>query len=215
MKSNICTIKRGFVRATVFREVEKSAQYFDLDKKSRLQLRLLTEELTGMMNELAGKYRAEFWVEADPVEYVVQYWEKVRNVSFQLHLRMDEHLNEESRRQLISVSTTGRNEPPIGIMGKLQAFLEQCSQSYSDLGEFCNQEGTFMPSMGDMYEVSSIQNNSLVWSLNDYSKRVSSNKQSREWDELEKSIIANVADDVVVKIRKNHAEVIVSKLFRR
>ena len=139
MKSNICTIKRGFVRAAVFREVEKSAQYFDLDKKSRLQLRLLTEELTGMMNELAGKYRAEFWVEADPVEYVVQYWEKVRNVSFQLHLRMDEHLNEESRRQLISVSTTGRNEPPIGIMGKLQAFLEQCSQSYSDLGEFCNQ----------------------------------------------------------------------------
>lgn len=214
MKSNVYTIKRGFVKENIFTEVEKSAQFFDLDKKARLQLRLLTEELTGMMNEIIGKYRGEFWVEAEPVQYAVQYWEKVSTVNFQLHLRMENQLNEESRKQLLSVATTGKNEPPRGIMGKIQAFLEQCAQSHEDLGVYCSQQGKLIPYMGDMYESCSMQGDSVVWTLNSYTQRVSSNKEGEEWDELEKSIIANVADDVVVSIRRHHVEVVVSKIFR-
>ena len=216
MKSNVYTIKRGFVKEQIFTEVEKSARYFDLDRKARLQLRLLTEELTGMMNEIAGKYRAEFWVESDPVEYAVQYWEKVYNVDFRLHLRLEEtDLNEESRKQLLSVATTGKNEPPRGIMGKIQAFLEQCSQAHEDLGVYCSQQGRLIPYMGDMYDSCSIQDDSVVWTLNDYAGRLSSGKKGEEWDELEKSILANLADDVVVRIHGRSVEVIVSKAFQK
>ena len=72
-----------------------------------------------------------------------------------------------------------------------------------------------MPYMGDMYDSCSIQGDEVVWTLNDYVKKVSSNKENEEWDELEKSIIANVADNVVVSIRRHRIEVTVSKTFRR
>lgn len=215
MKSNVYTIKRGFVKEQIFTEVEKSAQYFDLDKKARLQLRLLTEELTGLLHEIVGKYRGEFWIEAEPVEYAVQYWEKVHTVDFQLHLRLEAQLNEQERRQLLSVATTGKNEPPRGIMGKIQAFLEQCAREQEDLALYCSQQGRFMPYMGDMYDSCSIQGDEVVWTLNDYVKKVSSNKENEEWDELEKSILANIADDVVVRIHGRRVEVIVSRAFTK
>ena len=117
--------------------------------------------------------------------------------------------------ELLSVATTGKNEPPRGIMGKIQAFLEQCSQAHEDLGVYCSQQGRLIPYMGDMYDSCSIQDDSVVWTLNDYAGRLSSGKKGEEWDELEKSIIANVADDVVVNIRRHRVEVTVSKVFRR
>ena len=203
MKSNVYLIKHGFVREQIFREVEKSAQYFDLPSKTQLQLRLLTEELTGMLYAIAGKYRGEFWVEAEPVEYVVRYWENVHTVDFKLHLRLEADLDAEGRKQLLSVASSGRNEPPAGIMGKIQAFLELCSSET---------EAQNCPAgMNDMYAASITGEGTLIWSLRNYTEVVSGKKQSEEWDELEKSIIANLADDVTVRIRGRRVEVVVSK----
>ena len=53
MKTDVCTISSD--KSTfnaIFTEVEKSAEYNRLPKKQALQLRLLAEELVGMLPEL-------------------------------------------------------------------------------------------------------------------------------------------------------------------
>ena len=53
---------------------------------------------------------------------------------------------------------------------------------------------------------------SYVWSLNKY--KVSVQESEKEaWDELEKSIIANLADDVIVGVKGKQASIVVVKKF--
>ena len=49
------------------------------------------------------------------------------------------------------------------------------------------------------------------WSLSNYRGKVKDNKEA--WDELEKSIIANMADDVTVGIISGKVEIVVKKTF--
>ena len=51
---------------------------------------------------------------------------------------------------------------------------------------------------------------SSAWSLVKYKE---AEKNEDEWDELEKSIIANLADDVVVGIKGKKVDIIVKKKF--
>jgi hypothetical protein len=49
-----------------------------------------------------------------------------------------------------------------------------------------------------------------AWSLQQY-KEVS--KEEKEWDELEKSIITSVADDVIVGVKGRKASIVIVKKF--
>ena len=49
----------------IFDETRKTAAYADLDKKKTLRLRLLSEELVGMLKELTGNFEGEFWTEVE------------------------------------------------------------------------------------------------------------------------------------------------------
>ena len=52
---------------------------------------------------------------------------------------------------------------------------------------------------------------SYKWSLDNYRNAVS--KEKEKYDELEKSIVANLADDVVVGIKGKQVEIVVVKKF--
>ena len=56
---------------------------------------------------------------------------------------------------------------------------------------------------------------SSVWSMSLYKAEIAkrSGEASEEWDELEKSIVANIADDVKVGVRGNRVELTVVKAF--
>ena len=52
-----------------------------------------------------------------------------------------------------------------------------------------------------------------TWTLSRYKD---SQKNSEEpWDELEKSIIANLADDVIVSVKGNKVEIVIVKTFNK
>ena len=51
-----------------------------------------------------------------------------------------------------------------------------------------------------------------IWTLANYRQNVSKEKDE-EWDELEKSIIANIADDVQVGLQGSKVEITVKKTF--
>ena len=50
-----------------------------------------------------------------------------------------------------------------------------------------------------------------VWKLSDYKNNVNVKNNTEDWDELEKSIIANLADDVSVGIKGDDVELIVTR----
>ena len=51
------------------------------------------------------------------------------------------------------------------------------------------------------------------WSLEEYRLKVKKEEQSEAWDELEKSVIASVADDIIVGVKGKRADIIVVKKF--
>ena len=52
---------------------------------------------------------------------------------------------------------------------------------------------------------------SNAWSLSNY--RSGTKEETKEWDELEKSIIAKLADDVIVGIIGEKVEIVIKKKF--
>ena len=52
-----------------------------------------------------------------------------------------------------------------------------------------------------------------TWTLNRYKDSVRDSEES--WDELEKSIIANLADDVAVSVKGNKVEILITKNFNK
>ena len=82
MKSNICVIERGGLGLeNVLSEVEKVTDYSGMQKKEALRLRLLAEELVGMLSELVKNFEGRFWIQNNENKYLyisisdVRFWQ--------------------------------------------------------------------------------------------------------------------------------------------
>ena len=112
--------------------------------------------------------------------------------------------------QLLAVSATGKNESAKGIMGRLRDFFDWGSDE--DLAS----SPLYLP---DMYEYTSVPALDYEWSMVRYetalSQRMEKDESAREaWDELEKSVVKHVADDVRVSIRNGVVELIILKIIK-
>lgn len=180
MKSNLCTLHQNAEHLDdVFNEVDKCAAYNDLSRKRWLQLRLLAEELTGMLPALLQWSKGTFWLENEDSRY-------------ELHVSLTAAIETiEQRAQLLDLSTSGKNAAAVGISGKIRSAIEGAllsahAEAVSDLS--CDE-----------------------WTLTSY--RSQARNEQAKWDELEKSIIGNLADDVIVAIRGKKVAITVIKTF--
>lgn len=196
MKSDVCKLSQNLASLEVIlNETEKAASYANLDKKQILRLRLLAEELVGMLPELLSFGTGEFWIEAE-------------GKNFELHtvLTPSSSMTAEKREKILSVATDGKNAAAVGIMSKIKLAAEFMMIDYSEVAAVTNAESDFF-SMGAVamptYPMTS-------WSLSTYRTK-SEEKKGDDWDELEKSIIANIADDVIVGVQGKKVEVVVKK----
>lgn len=200
MRSNTCYLYRKEGRDKVLREVEKTAQYCELEHEQELQLRLLAEELTGMAESITGEYKGMFWIEAE-------------DGNFCLHLQMEKPEDEKTREQLLSISSKSAKGPKAasGVMGKIRNLFENCMDHYEELEKYGVQNGMGSTTSGDLYAGCVTRTDSIVWSLKGYETAME--EASEEWDELEKSIVVNLADDIVVDMKKDRAEITIYKRF--
>ena len=53
----------------------------------------------------------------------------------------------------------------------------------------------------------------FLWRLQEYRKSVTKDNNPAEWDELEKAVIASVADDVTVGVKGSCAKIVILKKF--
>lgn len=201
MKSDIINLA-GITKSTdslsgVLTETEKAAGYAQLDKKEAGRLRLLAEELIGMLPELLDFSKGTFWIESNG-----------KSIELHTSLTPDELLTSKRRDELLTVSKSGKNFAATGIMSKIKLAATFMLLDY-------NQVSKYAPQIYDdayLY-LGTTKNTELIsWSLADY-RHNAEEKKGEPWDELEKSIIANIADDVLVSVDGKTVEIIVKKAF--
>ena len=186
MKSDVIKVSSREDRTDlVLDQAARMASIQKLSEKSALYLRLLSEEMMCMMRAIAGDVDGEFWIEN-------------KGPSYELHLRCNIFMDDRRRQMLLSASSSGKNEAERGFMGKLRAFFEPTEDL--PLLSYFNADGTY---------------SDMVWSMRSYQKMlrqcVDQNREGAEeaWDELEKSVVSHLADDVRVGIRGSEAEMTV------
>ena len=186
MKSDVIKVSSKEDRTDlVLDQAARMASVQKLSHKSALHLRLLSEEMMCMMRAITGDIDGEFWIEN-------------KGPSYELHLRCRTFMDEHRRNMLLGASSSGKNEAERGFMGKLRAFFEP----KEDLPLFYrfNADGTC---------------SDMVWSMRSYQQMlrqcVDQNREGAEeaWDELEKSVVSRLADEVRVGIRGDEAEMTV------
>lgn len=198
MKTDVIVVSsRGSRMEEALRQVDKVAAYKELSAKDALQLRLLTEETMGLMRAITGETEGEFWIENDGPAY-------------ELHLLVRTRMNSEKRDQLLSASTSGTNESAKGLMGRLRDFFDR------EMDEDIAAAGSPLM-LPDMYESGSMTTLDWEWSMNTYQNQLATmvkqnNAKAMEmWDELEKSVVTHVADDIKVSIRGQQVEMTILK----
>ena len=198
MKTDIIVVSsKGKHMETALNQAEKVAAYKELSPKSALHLRLLTEEMMGMMRSLTGETEGKFWIEDEDGVY-------------QLHLQVDTRMDSEKRENLLAASSSGKNESAKGLMGRLRDFFDRGADE-----DIANISSPLL--MPEMYEQSSASSMDLEWSMMRYEKALAAQNQLNDtqakeaWDEMEKSVVAHVADDVKVSIRGRQVEMTIIK----
>jgi len=182
-------------------QTEAVAAYRALSKKNSAHLRILAEEMMGMLKSLTGEREADFWIESN-------------GSAFCLHLKTNAPMNRDMRRRLLSVTSDGENAAEKGVIGKLRDLYEKLMEPEDETmpriyvnGWSCS-ENLPMDHAAALAQTVSLSEHS-VWSL----KRCVGSRPDKNWDGLEKSVIANIADDVEIGIANNTVDMTVYKTF--
>ena len=201
MRTDIITISAdGSGMQQALEQTEKAGDWRGLEPKQALRLRLLAEEMMGMLRTIVGAQQFKYWVEAE-------------DMHFALHLSADAAVNSDMRRELLKTSTSGKNAAAKGFMNKMRDIFTQMYEPDST---------GMSPVAYGFYsmEASGASINPLSegmmygWSLNAYRDAIAREaEQTEEWDELEKSITAKLADEIKIYIREKNVEMVVEKAF--
>ena len=198
MKTDVITVSsKGTKMEAALKQADKVAAYKEMSRKNALHLSLLTEEMMGLMRSITGDVTGRFWIEDEDGVY-------------ELHLQVEKWLTSETREKLLAASTTGKNESARGLMGRLRDFFE-CGAD-EDIAAYTNP--LMMPGM---YEQTSATRMDWEWSMAQYERALSSwqpeipGSVEEARDELEKSVVAHVADDVKVSILGRTVEMTILK----
>ncbi len=203
MKTDVCKLTNDkSTLDNILAEAEKSASYNKLNAKQSLQLRLLAEEMVGMLPELLEIGNGEFWIENDGPEYELHAAIKTKRMTL------------DKKEEIMSVSKSGVNASSKGIINKIKLIAESMADGYVEASKMSNTAGYEFYDMGSA--TGQLQNEmwSEAWSLKNYRDSAHDNKDKETWDELEKSVIANIADDVVVGYIGKKVNIIIKKVFK-
>ena len=126
--------------------------------------------------------------------------EETHGNDFRICLKVVTYVDFDKREKLLAASTSGKNEAARGIMGRIRAFFDPLDS---------------MPVPMDLSAEG--MSSDLSWSMNAYradlQAGVEANREgaARDWDELEKSVVTHIADEVKVSIRGREVKMTIYK----
>ena len=182
---------------------EDFAWQIKLDKRDALRLDLLVEETLGMVKNMLEDFYGQLWFTADG---------KVCEIHFEATSDMDV----EKRQELLSVSSTGKNVAHRGFMAKLGEVI---SGALHGFGRTMDAYGQETVKYGIVHSPSPMMGNAdmmTVWTLQTYRDglgQASDDDAEAALDELEKSIVAKLADDILVGVKGDRINLVIKKQF--
>ncbi len=179
------------------KDIDEHITALGLGKKDSLHLRLIAEEILGMMNAMTGDYKAMMWFERN-----------VKEASVNLTARTGS-MNIDMKEGLLSVSSSGKNASRKGFMSKIGDIIENGILNFENVMKLEQQYGMGYVGYGAVSEMSA--DFAMSWSLAQYRNTLSTAKNDdseaeEAWDELEKSVVASLAKDVTVGVKKDTVE---------
>lgn len=183
---------------------ENFAWQVKLDKHETLRLSLLVEETLGMAKAVLDDFYGQIWFTAD-------------GKACEIHFEATADMNAGRKVELLSVSSTGKNAAKRGFMAKLG---EMISGTLHSAGKTMDTYGQTM-NYGIIYNPNMMSGNTdmmTVWTLQTYRNdldlvRGDNDNAEEAWDELEKSIVAKLADDIVVGVKGDRIDLVIKKEF--
>jgi len=177
-----------------------------LDRRTALHIHLLAEETVGMVRAITEEFSALFWIES------------VEKSKVLIHLLAETDMDMDKKRALIETSDSKHNYAARGFMGKIRELIENGMYKMDEVGKLQAQYGgvPLMYSVMGCVDSSYAQTINYQWTLGQYRQNVEDAKEEdsaaqEAWDELEKSIVANIADDVKVSVKGSSVELIIEK----
>ena len=209
MKSEIFMINSDAGRMAAARyATEEFSRALGLENHDALRLDLLTEETLGMVKALVDDFYGQLWFEEE-------------GKHCEIHLQATADMNADRREELLSVSTSGRNAAAKGFMGMLKDVLSGAVHSFgrtmNDYGREVARYGIVNPAESGGFAVDAMV---PIWSLETYragleTPHIDDEAVGEARDELEKSIVGRLADDVIVGVKGDRIEMVIVKDFGR
>lgn len=202
MKTEIISVyASGDGRDKALELTEKTGAFCGLDHQSSLRLRLLSEELIELIRPFTDKIHGEFWLEAEDNEV-------------QIHLKTDIPMDLQTRNELLAVSSSGKNSAAKGLMGKIREMIASVTLPDDPETKEMTDQAFSLISIGS--QMGAHYDGAYSWSMTAYMNQVNSidnDDGKAAQDELERSIVANLADEVTVSIVGSEVEVIIFKSY--
>ena len=204
MISDVCKIENGTRDlGAILKESKKVAIYNDLTDKQTMQLRLICEELDGMLPNIVDNFNGDFWIEFE---------DGVCKVNVSLCF---EEFTADKKHGLVGISKNKKNAATVGIVGKIRSALENVFLDQDSFGsnEMMVESRYFSMDYYNTMDHYSGMDYAGFWSLEQYRNTVKKEEKKEAWDELEKSVLASVADDVIVGVKGKRADIVIVKKF--
>lgn len=184
---------------------ENFAWQIKLDKRDTLRLDLLVEETLGMVKTMLDEFYGQIWFTAE-------------GKACEIHFEATANMNADKKEELLSVSSTGKNAAVKGFMAKLGEIITRTMHS---AGRTMDAYGMETIKYGIVHTPEMMATNPdmlTVWTLQTYRADLSQARSADgaaedAWDELEKSIVAKLADDVVVGVKGDRIDLVIKKKF--
>lgn len=173
----------------------------ELEHKDAIHAKLIFEETVGMLQQMTGNYQAVIWLE------------KYRK-SFCLKLTAKTEMDYDKKNDLLSMSTDHKNDSIKGVMDKIGDVIQNSFLNYEHAINLSQEYGGGYVNYGTMGMYGSLEGMSeygVRWSLDEYKEALSDAAETQEaaknaWDELEKSIVANIASDILVGVKGDRVD---------
>lgn len=180
---------------------EKAGAFCGLDNKTTLRLRLLSEEIIELIRPFSSELKGDFWLETN-------------DENVEIHLKTNIPMDLQTRNELLSVATSGKNSAAKGLIGKIREMIARVTLPDDPETKAMTDQALGLMALGS--QMGSSYGSTYSWSMTAYAESINNStvftdEAAEAMDALEKSIVANIADEVKVNIVDSNVEVVIYK----
>ena len=185
----------------IYEKVDGYLTDMNLSHKDKIHMKLLFEETVGMLKALTADYHAAIWFEKYRHECCIRVTGKTE-------------MSQSKKEGLLDMASRDGNTLVKGFMDKVGDVIENGLLNYNNVMKLQQEYGGGFVNYGTMGMYNGIEgmaDSGIMWSLYEYKDALKDQMDNQEeakaaWDELEKSIVASLAKDVLVGVKGNRID---------